>query len=71
MDARVIEAADVTEQVVSDAVEIVDGWYAESRVDWDDVWDRLERQGYDFGTDSDSPAMRKIKRQVQRIRREG
>ncbi len=60
--------ADVTEEVLEIAREIVDGWYADGRVDWDNVWDRMEgtelKDGtfLDMGTDLTVPALSKIKR---------
>lgn len=61
-----ISADDVTEQDIIDALEIVDGWYSEGPIDWEDVWDRLERTGVDMGNEWNSGAMRKIKREVRK-----
>lgn len=61
-------AADVTEEVLDIAREVVDGWYAEGRVDWENVWDRMDggelEDGtfLDLGEDLGSPALSKIKR---------
>ena len=77
MDARIVTAADVTDEIIEQAVEITDGWYADGPIDWDDVWDRLERsrladgRGIDLGNDQDTPAMRKIRREIRKRRREG
>src|SRR5690606_22975348 len=64
-------------EIIEQAVEITDGWYADGPIDWDDVWDRLERsrladgRGIDLGNDQDTPAMRKIRRETRKRRREG
>lgn len=62
----------VTDELVEAAYEIVDGWYQEGRIDWEDVWDRLERQqDLDLGTDLLSPELKEIKKRVLKMRREG
>jgi len=61
---------------VQQAVDIVDGWYPEGRIDWADVYDRLERRtlddgrGINLGTDLGSPALTALKRRVRAARRE-
>lgn len=68
----VIEAKDVTEEDLQEVEDITDGWYADTRIDWDDVWDRMERgSDLDLGPQLDSPAMRKMKAHVRKLRREG
>lgn len=62
----VVEARDVTEDLLEEAVSIVEGWYPDGRVDWANVWDRMEQYSdLDLGTQIDSPAMRKMKRHVR------
>lgn len=62
----VTEAKDVTEDLLEEAVSIVEGWYPDGQVDWVNVWDRMEQYSdLDLGTQIDSPAMRKIKRYVR------
>ena len=62
---------DVTEEMVTMAEEIVSGWYDEGRIDWEDVWDRMEKypledgSRLDMGTDLGSPALRYIQSQVR------
>lgn len=65
-------AFEVTDELVEAAYEIVDGWYQEGRIDWEDVWDRLERQtkDLDLGTDLNSPELRELKKRVLKMRRE-
>jgi hypothetical protein len=69
-------AEDVTEELVQQAVDIVDGWYNEGRIDWEDVFDRLEKhtldngQGIDLGEDLGSPALKTLQRRVRAARKE-
>jgi hypothetical protein len=69
-------AEDVTEDLVERTVDIVDGWYSEGRIDWENVWDRLEKQtlddgrGIDLGDDLGSPALTALKRRVRAARKE-
>jgi hypothetical protein len=70
-------AEDVTEELVSITLEIVDGWYQDTRIDWEDVLDRLEKatledgRGIDMGSDLGSPAIKRLKSQVRKALREG
>lgn len=77
---EIIEAAHVTQEVLDAAEEIYDGWFADaSSIDWDDLLDRLEgthldeHEGrkIDLGPQNDSPAIRRIKRHIRAIRRQG
>lgn len=62
----ILKAEDVTQEILDEALEIADGWYADRNIDWEDLLDRLERHSpYDLGQDPDSPAIRKIKRYVR------
>ncbi|MFI6495997.1 hypothetical protein [Nonomuraea typhae] len=64
---------EVTDELVEAAYEIVDGWYQTGQIDWEDVWDRLERQidDLDLGTDLGSPELKELKRRVLKMRKEG
>lgn len=59
---------DVSEEIIRLVHGIVDGWYSEGRVDWEDFWDRLEgsflRDGtrLDLGSDLSSPALKRLKK---------
>lgn len=70
------EASDVTDEMVTMALDIVEGWYDEGRIDWEDVWDRMERYPLNDGTELDlgedfsSAALKKIKREVLKARKE-
>jgi len=65
------EADQVTEEIVDATVQIVDGWYQASAVDWTDVWDRLDgielKDGrrLDLGGTSFSPALRELRRRAK------
>lgn len=62
----VIAAKDVTQDLLDEAFSIVEGWYSDTRIDWEDVWDRMERYSdLDLGPQIDSPAMRKMQRYVR------
>lgn len=63
---------EVTDELVEAAYEIVQGWYQEGRIDWDDVWDRLESQvnDLDLGTELESPELLELKKRVLKMRRE-
>ncbi|MGW3274498.1 hypothetical protein ACWDFH_23960 [Streptomyces kronopolitis] len=69
-DFEVRSTKDVTNEVLKIVKGIVEGWYNSGSVDWEDVWDRMEKsqlddgRGVDMGTDLDSPAIRKIKREI-------
>lgn len=71
-----VTAEDVTEEMVQAAVDIVDGWYQGSRIDWGDVLDRLDGTLLDDGTrldlgnDLTTPAIAKIKKDVRARLRE-
>lgn len=68
-------AQDVTEEMVDEAWEIVDGWFQDAKIDWERVWDRLDgmelKDGtyLDLGTDLGSPALRKIQAEIRKIRK--
>lgn len=67
-----VSAADVTDELVSMAIEIVDGWYQGNTVDWEDVLDRLDGQTLedgrtiDFGNSTVTPAVGALKRRVRK-----
>lgn len=73
-DYEVRTAEDVTPEIIEIVQGIVEGWYDEGRIDWEDVWDRVERtylddgRGIDMGTDLGSPAILKIKREIRKWR---
>lgn len=68
---RIIEAADVDDALIDEAIEAVEGWTPEGeRVDWEDIIARLEDETRDFGDSMLSPAILKIQRAVRQHRRE-
>jgi hypothetical protein len=73
MDRELREVSDVTEEDLAAAVEVMEGWYPEGSIDWEDFWDRLEHAigDVDLGTDLLSPALQHIRRHVLKVRRTG
>lgn len=73
----VTAAADVTPEVMDYARSVVEGWYNDGRIDWENVWERMDGTTLndgtqlDLGTEIDSPAMRKIQRTIRKEFREG
>lgn len=73
-DYEVRTEDDVTEEILELVQGIVEGWYDEGRIDWEDVWDRMEKRtledgrGIDMGTDLASPAIKKIKKHIRKWR---
>lgn len=73
-DFEVRAAEDVTDEVLEIVQGIVEGWYDEGRIDWEDVWDRMEKsvlddgRGIDMGEDLGSPAIKKIKSEIRKWR---
>lgn len=72
----VTEAGQVTDEIVDIVMDVVEGWYPEGRVDWQDVWDRVDgselKDGslLDMGNELDTPAIRRIKAKVRKLRSE-
>lgn len=76
-DYEVRTVEDVTPEIIEIVQGIVEGWYDEGRIDWEDVWDRVERQqlddgrGIDMGTDLSSPPIKKIRKEILAWRNSG
>lgn len=70
-DIPVTKAEHVTDSVMETVWLVINGWYSTGRIDWEDVWDRLDGYGLDMGGELDSPAMRKIQRLVRESRKQG
>lgn len=74
---RVSLRDDITEEIREITRSVVDGWYAEGRVDWGDVWDRVDGRTLDDGTRIDmgegtgTEAFKELKNMVRRERRDG
>lgn len=63
-----LEPEQVTEQVIQDALDVIEPRFGSGRIDWGDVWDELERvYGYDMGPTTGSPAMRLIQREIRKV----
>lgn len=59
------------DEVVKEAEELSDISYPDgTRIDWEDFIDRLERTtDWDFGTQMDSPDIRRLQRHIRRYRK--
>lgn len=74
---KVVEAADVTDEVLDIAETYAEGFYPEGRIDWEDLFDRIDglslndNSRVDLGNEYGSPAMRKIQREVRKRMQEG
>lgn len=75
-DTEIRTREDVTQEVLDLVWSYVEGWYMDTPIDWTDVLERAERSALpdgsspDFGPDWDSPAIRRIKRDVGTMKRE-
>ena len=68
--SRVIEVADLTDDILVVAEDIADACYPEGRIDWADFLERLEKHtDCDFGAADRSPAINKIQRHVRDYRK--
>lgn len=57
------------EEIKSAIESVVDGWYSEGRIDWQDFLDRVEKYSdIDLGQDMDSPLIRAIKKYTREYR---
>ncbi len=72
----VTEADQVTDEILTLAEGIYDGWYADAaRIDWVDFIDRMEGRRLDdntkldLGGDMASPAIRRIKKHINDYRK--
>lgn len=71
------DAESVTDEIVDMVREITDGWYQDTRIDWENVWDRLDGSELedgsivDSGTDLGAPALVKIKKIIRAERKAG
>lgn len=70
---------EVTPEIIEAAWNVVEGWYLDEPIDWEDVLNRaekaLEGKGPDsrditFGADMLSPVVKKVQREVRRMKRE-
>ncbi|NUT90899.1 MAG: hypothetical protein HOY78_02600 [Saccharothrix sp.] len=72
----VTSADDVPQELLDHAVESADSRFGDGPIDWNLLIDRLDGWEFpdgllaDFGDDMDSPAIRKIKAHVRKVRRD-
>lgn len=58
---------DITDEIAAMVRGVVEGWYPTGRIDWGNVWDRIERYPLDDGTklslpgDLASPVFKRLK----------
>lgn len=67
-------AEDIPQEVKDEALNISDGWYRDTRIDWDDVLDRLDGMNLPDGRTLEiavlhGPAIAVIKKYVNDARR--
>ena len=55
--------------VEADDVEAESRYPAPEKIDWEELIDRLDGGGIDFGDSSETPAIRKLQREVRAARR--
>jgi hypothetical protein len=73
-DFEVRTAEDVTPRVLEYVQDIITGYFPTGIVDWEEVWERLERRTVDgdrsivMTRDANSPAVQKIKKEVRKWR---
>lgn len=64
----------ITDEIVVIVAEVLRGWYPDSRVDWEDVWDRVDgtllHDGtrLDLGNDLTSPVLKSLRRKAMQNR---
>ena len=66
---RVIQTAEDADSITEHIQSVHDGWYSEGVIDWEDFLYRLEEYGLDLGPSMNSPAIRRIKAIVRKLRR--
>ena len=65
---RVSRPDDDTELLAA-AESVYDGWYVDSRIDWDDFIDRLEAQGFDMGDSMLGPQVKAVQKHIRAYRK--
>ena len=64
------EASDVTEAHIAEAMDCRSGLYGGDRLSWDETISRIEGYREDWGSSMESPAIRYLKREVNKRLRE-
>lgn len=58
------------EELLENAEQVYDGWYAERRIEWHDFLARLEdKTGHDLGASMSSPEIVAIQKHIRMYRR--
>ena len=61
---------DLSEELTSAIESVVEGWYPEGNIDWDNFLDRVENYSdVDLGTDMNSPLIRAVKKYAKAYQR--
>lgn len=75
--AYIVEESDLTEEILRAAEDVHDAYFADDkRVDWEDLWDRLDGYRLDDNTrldlpdQLDSPVFTALKKHLKQHRRE-
>jgi hypothetical protein len=69
----ILETAEEADALTSEIESIVEGWYPEGRIDWDDFLDRLDRYLPDHvccSEDWESPFSKRVKRIARKAQAE-
>lgn len=72
---EILKREDVTDEVLAVVEHVYDGWFTDGRINWDDFLERMDGsvlesgEKIDMGPELDSPAIRKIKAHVRKLRR--
>ncbi|MFI5877541.1 hypothetical protein ACIBAH_34930 [Streptomyces sp. NPDC051445] len=67
-DIEIKSTADISSELLEDLYAVVDGWYAEGRIDWDDFFYRLEKRGYSLPDQLSDPVLTRLQREVRKYR---
>jgi hypothetical protein len=76
-DFEVRTAEDVTPRVLEYVQDIITGYFPTGIIDWEEVWERLERRTVDgdrsilMTRDANSPAVQKIQREIRKWQAQG
>lgn len=61
---------DVTDDVLETVWDVIEGWYLDDPIDWEDVLDRADNAEWEFGDQWDDPVITYVQREMRRRKRE-
>ncbi|MFF5433426.1 hypothetical protein ACFY5K_25725 [Streptomyces griseofuscus] len=67
-DIEIATAADISSELLADLFAVVDGWYAEGPIDWDDLLYRVEKCGWTLPEQMTDPVITRLQREVRKYR---